>query len=113
MPRFLLVLRDGEWNPETMSPQEIQSVMTRYREWLNRVKGEGQKLRDNEGRVLRRNGSGTVSVTDGPYAEAREVLGGFLVVEARDYDAAVKLCDDSPHFEFGTIEIRQLEEPSA
>jgi hypothetical protein len=113
MPRFLMVLRDGEWNPETMSPQEIQSVMTRYRAWLNRVKGEGQKLRDNEGRVLRRNGSGAVSVTDGPYAEAREVLGGFLVVEADDYDAAVKLCDDSPHFEFGTIEIRQLEERSA
>ncbi|MGZ8868090.1 MAG: YciI family protein [Thermoanaerobaculia bacterium] len=113
MPRFLLVLRDGEWNPEAMSPEEIQSVLSRYRTWVDRVKGDGQKLRDNEGRVLRRNGSGKISVTDGPYAEAREVLGGFLVVEAPDYDAAVKLCEDSPHYQFGTIEIRQIEDPGA
>lgn len=110
MPQFLVVLRDSEWDPESMSPTEIQSVMTRYREWVTRIKGEGHKLRDNEGRVLRRNGSGAISVTDGPYAEAREVLGGFLVIEAPDYDAAVKLCNDSPHFHFGTIEIRQVED---
>ena len=110
MPRFLLVLRDGEWNPETMSPEEIQAVLSRYRTWVDRVKGDGQKLRDDEGRVLRRNGSGGIFVTDGPYAEGREVLGGFLVVEAQDYGAAVKLCEDSPHFQFGTIEIRQIED---
>ena len=51
MPRFLLVLRDGEWNPETMSPEEIQAVLSRYRTWVDRVKGDGQKLRDDVPRL--------------------------------------------------------------
>ena len=51
-----------------------------------------------------------MTVTDGPYAEAKEVLGGFLVIEAADYDDAVRQCDGSPHLEFGTIEIRAIEQ---
>ena len=113
MPQFLVVLRDSEWDPDSMSPTEIQAVMTRYRAWVDSLKGDGHKLRDNEGRVMRRNGSGAISVTDGPYAEAREVLGGFLVIEAKDYDDAVRLCNDSPHFHFGRIEIRQIEDTRA
>ena len=69
----------------------------------------GQQLRDNEGKVLRRNGKGVV-VTDGPYAEAKEILGGFIIVEAANYEEAVRLCQDSPHFEYGSIEVRQIEQ---
>ena len=110
MPQFILVLRDQTWNPSEMSPEEIQKVLKRYRAWVDRLGGKGNKLRDEEGRVLRRNGS-KVTVTDGPFTEAREVLGGFLVIEAASYDEAQRLCEDSPHFEFGSIEIRQIEEP--
>ena len=109
MPKFVLMLRDETWNPEDLSADEIQSVLKSYRAWLTRIRGEGNKLRDNEGKVLRRNGKG-ISITDGPYAEVKEVLGGFLMVEAKDYDDAVRMCDDSPHFRFGSIEIRQVEE---
>ena len=45
----------------------------------------GHKLKDGEGRVLRAD-RGRVSVTDGPYAEAREVIGGLFVVDAASYD---------------------------
>ena len=108
MPQFILVLRDATWNPDEMSPDEMQAILGKYRAWVERVGGKGAKLRDNEGKVLRRNGT-KVTVTDGPFAEAREVLGGYLVIEARDYDEAVRLCEDSPHYAFGSIEIRQLE----
>ena len=108
MPQFLIVLRDATWNPESLSPEEIQAIMKRYRDWVNRVAGKGHKLRDNEGRVLVRKDGG-VTVTDGPYAEAKEVLGGYLVIEAQDYDDALRQCDGSPHLEFGSIEIRAIE----
>lgn len=108
MPQFLILLRDADWNPESLSPEEIQAIMKRYRAWVDRVAGKGHKLRDGEGRVLVRGDAG-VSVTDGPYAESREVLGGYLVIEAPDYDAAVRECDDSPHLDFGSIEIRAIE----
>jgi len=109
MPQFLIVLRDTSWNPESLSPEEIQAIMKKYRAWVDRLAGKGHKLRDNEGRVLTRQ-NGSVTVTDGPYAEAREILGGYIVIQAKDYDDAVQQCSDSPHFEFGTIEIRAIEE---
>jgi hypothetical protein len=48
-------------------------------------------------------------IADGPFAEAKEVMGGFFVVEARSYDAAVKIAKTCPHLEFGSLEIRAVE----
>ena len=110
MAQYLLLLRDEYWNPDAMSPEEMQAFFLRYRDWMASMKTVGgQKLADDEGRVLRKNGKG-VSVTDGPYAEAKEVMGGFVIVEADSYDEVVRQCQSSPHFEAGSIEIRRIEE---
>jgi hypothetical protein len=108
MPQFMLMLRDSGSFPETISAEEIQQIIERYRTWSERVGAKGQKLRDGEGRTLVRRDGG-VTVTDGPYAESREVIGGYFVVDAPDYDAATKLVEDCPHLDFGSIEIRQIE----
>lgn len=50
------------------------------------------------------------SATDGPFAEAKEVLGGFLLIEARDMDEAVALFDDDPILAYGSMHIRPLQE---
>ena len=48
-------------------------------------------------------------ITDGPFTETHEVLGGYYIIEAADYDEAVKLTLDHPHLEYGgTIEVRQF-----
>jgi hypothetical protein len=109
MPQFLLMLRDSGAFPEEISAEEIQAILERYRVWSEKagVRG-GNKLRDGEGRVAVRTDSG-VAVTDGPYAESREVIGGYFLVEANDYDDALRLIEDCPHLEFGSIEIRQIE----
>ena len=49
-----------------------------------------------------------LSATDGPYAEAKEVIGGFLLIEARNMDEAVSLFDDDPILRHGRMEIRPL-----
>ena len=49
-----------------------------------------------------------LSATDGPYAEAKEVIGGFLLIEARDMDEAVSLFADDPILKYGRMEIRPL-----
>ena len=56
-----------------------------------------------------RGGHGQPKVTDGPYAEAREVIGGLFIVEANTYDEVVELSKDCPHLDFGTIEIREVD----
>ena len=105
MAKFVLLLRDNGSFPGDMSAEEMQGVIGRYREWIGGIKGKGEKLRDGEGRVV----SPKFNVTDGPYVETKEVVGGFLTIDANDYDEAVRLCKDSPHLSFGSIEIRQIE----
>lgn len=109
MPNYILLLHDSGTMPPDMSPADIQAVIQRYIAWRQRVerggrKVTGHKLKDRDGRVLR-GAIGAASVTDGPYAEAREVIGGLFILEANDYDEAVQLCQDCPHLDFGTIQV--------
>ena len=114
MPQYMLLLHDqGDAMPADISPAEIQAVIKRYIDWRTRVERaghavSGHKLKDGEGRVMTGR-PGAPSVTDGPYAEAREVIGGLFIVEAATYDEAVSLSADHPHLDFGTIEIREIE----
>ena len=108
MSQFVLMLRDSGMFPENISPEEIQQIIERYSQWKERVRGTGQKLFDGEGRVVVRKDGG-VAITDGPYVESKEVIGGYFIVEADDYDAMLKLVEDCPHLDFGSIEIRRIE----
>ena len=82
--------------------------MHKYQDWRRTKATGGQKLMDGEGRVLQKQ-NGKLSVIDGPFAEAKEVLGGFFVIEAANYDEAVEAAKTCLHMEFGTIEVRQIE----
>ena len=53
-----------------------------------------------------RNRNGRASATDGPFAETKEVLGGFIYIEARDMDEAVGIAGDIPMARYGSIEVR-------
>ena len=113
MREYVLLLHDAGSFPENMSAEEMQAVIRRYVDWRRRVeaggrKVQGHKLRDGEGRVMRGAGSAG-KITDGPYAEAREVIGGLFILEAADYEEAVALSRDCPHLDFGSIEIREIE----
>jgi hypothetical protein len=57
--------------------------------------------------------NGKVSVTDGPYAETKEQLGGILVLEARDLNHAIQLISNHPGLKGGPFEIRPVEDLSA
>lgn len=113
MAQFLLIARGYGTRPD-MSPEEMQRTMLKYKTWTERVAGAGRlvganKLRDGEGRVLRQ-ASGKLSVTDGPFAESKEVIGGYWLINAASYDEAVDLTRDHPHLQGHVLEIRQIQE---
>lgn len=118
MPRYMLLLHDPVDGFAQMSPEEMQQVIQKYMAWSERLRGaglfqDGQKLTDEPGRVMRRRG-GTVRVTDGPYSETKEVLGGYYIVQAENYDRAVEIARDCPHLEYGgTIEVREIDSLTA
>ena len=53
---------------------------------------------------------GKVSVTDGPFAEAKEVIAGFYLIEARDLNEAIQIASQIPPAKYGSIEIRPTRE---
>ncbi len=111
MPQYMLLLRDDPSQFSDLSPEEMQKVLQRYGDWRrslqNRIIG-GHKLKDGEGRVMRSENNKPI-VTDGPFAEAKEVMGGVFILEAADYNQAVEVAKTCPHMDFGTIEVRQIE----
>ena len=111
MPQFALILYDDPTQWPKLSPEEMQKAIEKYRAWTQMPFTKGsQRLGEDRGKVVR-TVNGKARATDGPYSETKEVLGGFYLIEAADYDEAVKLALDHPHAQYGTIEVRRLWEP--
>lgn len=118
MAEYLLLLRDEPATFADLSPEEIQRIIEKYSAWAARL-GEaeilvgGQKLADGEGRVMHKAGDAPGldgRVTDGPFSEAKEVVGGYFLVRAESYDEAVEIARECPHVDYGSIEIRRVDD---
>jgi hypothetical protein len=113
VPNYMLLLYDDPSTWKKMSPEELQKVLQKFFAWREKLRTQkilvgSAKLRDEPGKVIR--GKDHPRVTDGPYSETREVLGGYFTIEASNYDDAVQQCRDCPHLEYGgTIEVREVE----
>jgi hypothetical protein len=110
----MLLLHDNPAAFANISPDQMQKVVEKYIAWGKKLREAGvwkasDKLTDEPGRVMRRK-DGQVRVTDGPYSESKEVLGGYYMIEAASYDKAIELARDCPQLEYGgTIEVRQVD----
>ena len=113
MPQFLLLLYDTPAATalfKKMSPEEMQKAVEKYRQWTKKpFTVDSKRLAEEPGKVIRSQNGAKPRAMDGPYSETKEVLGGFYLIEAADYDEAVARTSDHPHLEHGgTIEIRKL-----
>ena len=114
MARYALFLHDPADGFVAMSPEQMQQVVEKYVAWGDRLRAAGkldggQKLAGEPGRVMRTR-HGQVRVTDGPYSETKEVLGGYYILIAGSYDEAVELARDCPHLDYGgAIEVREID----
>lgn len=108
MPHYMLLLYDNPTDWAKVSPEDMQKALEKYMAWTKKpFNVDAKRLADDTGKVVRAQG-GKPRATDGPYSEAKEVLGGYYLIEAADYDEAVKRTLDHPHLEYGgVIVIRQ------
>ena len=109
MSQFMLLLYDNPANWQKLSPEEMQKAIEKYMAWATKpFTVDSKRLGEDAGRVVRSQ-NGKPRTTDGPYSETKEVLGGFYLIEAKDYDEAVARASEHPHVQYGgTIEVRQL-----
>ena len=91
------------------SPEDLQSNMSQWMAWVEKLHQEGRYVGGEPllpgGKLL----SSTTTVTDGPYTEGKEVVGGYFIVNADSMEEAVQIAKDYPDFAFeGTVQVRQV-----
>jgi hypothetical protein len=112
MSEFLYLFR-GSSGPIAGSPEHIQQHMQKWVAWIKElsekghVKSPGNPL-EPTGKIVRGSPKSQKTVTDGPYAE-KDLVGGYLMVEAKDIGHAVELSAGCPIFETGgLVEVRPI-----
>lgn len=111
MEEYLIIMRlDLLTKGAQPSPEQLQVYMQQYQEWVNGIAAQGKFSGgtglSTEGRVIRRN----QVITDGPYAETKESLAGFIVIKAHDFDDAAAIGSACPILQGdgNSVEVRKV-----
>jgi hypothetical protein len=111
--KFTVLLYGNEQEEQKLSQDEWQAIIEEHNSFSTKHGDAivaGEALNPSTGaRTLRRNGADTV-VSDGPFTETKEQLGGFYVIEAPDIETAVAMVRDLPLDPHGAIEVRPVME---
>lgn len=110
MKNFLLLFRADSSQAAKRSPEEMQASTKKWMDWIgsiaaqNKLADRGNRL-EQTGKVLR----GNNVVTDGPFTEIKETLGGYTMVNASSLEEAVELANGCPILQMGgSVEVREI-----
>lgn len=108
MKEFVFLFRGG-LDYRDASPEQMQQSMMKWKVWLDKLAAEsiylgGERLVPT-GAVLNEQ----KQLSDGPYAEGKEVIGGYIALKADSLEAAVEISKGCPIFDYnGTVEVREI-----
>ena len=113
--KYMMLIYDDERQWAKMSDAERKEVMGEYRQFSEKVRSgghyiTGSQLQPTSAATSVRVRDGKRLLTDGPFAETREQLGGYYLLETKDLDEALALAAQIPSARLGTIEVRPLVE---
>ncbi|WP_221032792.1 YciI family protein [Actomonas aquatica] len=111
LPQFLLLFREPKTDALPPSPEELQALLAEWTAWADHVGAEGKYHSGNpleeSGAVLR--GPAGEHVTDGPFIEAKEFLGGYFLISAADLNDAITIARGCPGLRDGmSVEVRPI-----
>ena len=113
--RYLCLIYDNEQAWATMPKEEADAVFGEYFSFTEGIKQAGQHLggealQPTQTATTVRVRNGKVSTTDGPFAETKEQLGGYYLIEARDLNDAIQVAAKIPSARYGSVEVRPIME---
>jgi hypothetical protein len=111
--KYLCLIYDDEKKMAGMTKSEGDALMGEYGAFTESVKVSGHYLGSNPLQPVHtattiRSRNGKVSTTDGPFAETKEQLGGYYLIEAKDLNDAIQLASRIPSVKTGSIEVRPI-----
>ena len=115
MKEYMYLFRGGDVARLQQSPEDMQAHMQKWGAWMQDLGQKGNFVAglplSGDGKVVQDAGA---VITDGPYAEGKEVVGGYLIVKANDLDEAVEISKGCPIFEHhGNVEVREIQSMDA
>ena len=113
---YLLLIYSNEKEEAAMKPAQMTSVMAEYTEFTKGIIQSGHfkaadRLKPTSAATTVRVRNGKVATTDGPFAETREQLGGYYMVDAKNLDEAIAIAARIPSAKVGSIEVRPVWPP--
>ncbi|MGF7038356.1 YciI family protein [Mucilaginibacter lappiensis] len=110
MKDFLFVFRNDYQAMPTISPEETQALTQKWMDWVGGIAAQS-KLADRGNRLFATGKvvKGDNVITDGPYTEIKELIGGYTLVKAESLDEAAELAKGCPILAFGgNVEVREI-----
>ena len=113
--KYLCLIYEDESRFATTPKPEMDKIMSEYGAFGESIRKSGHhvagyQLHPTDSATTVRSRGGKVSTTDGPFAETKEQLGGFYLIEAKDLNDAVQVASRIPSVRFGSIEVRPIVE---
>jgi hypothetical protein len=107
---FMLIFRGTDWH-KGLSPEEMQQIASQWMTWFKGLTEQGKATAGNplasEGKIVSGNGGRIVS--DGPFAESKESIGGYFLLQVDSLDEAVAIAKECPGLPYGIrVEVRPV-----
>jgi hypothetical protein len=112
VPQYMLLFRGNDWQ-KGLSPEEMQKIAAQWMAWFERLTAQGKVLGgaplEKEGKTV--SGKNGRVVADGPFAESKEAVGGYFMLQVSGFDEAVAIAQQCPGLAYGVkVEVRPLAE---
>jgi hypothetical protein len=111
--RYALMICTDEASEQARSPEESAASLAEYGAWMEEMNTRGllrggERLRPTTDATTVRVQNGDVLTLDGPFAETKEQIGGYFIVETKDLDEAIEVASKIPSAKHGAIEVRPI-----
>jgi hypothetical protein len=109
MKEFMMIFRMAPMGNFQPTPEQMQESIEQWQDWIGGIAAQGKFVSTNQlgfsGKTLKPNGV----VTDGPYAEVKEIVGGYIIVKANSLEEALELAKGCPIlYVGGHVEVRDI-----
>lgn len=110
MKDFMFVFRGPHYEDLQLTPEQSQASMQKWMDWIGQLSAKGRYVAGNplvkNGKIV---GGKKPVITDGPFAESKELVGGYLIIKAESLEEATELAFGFPDFEKqGSVEVREI-----
>ena len=112
VPQYMFLFRGNDWQ-KGLSAEEMQSIAGQWMAWFERLTAQGKVTAGSplemEGKVV--SGKNGRVISDGPFAESKEAIGGYFLLQVNSFEEALAIAQQCPGLPYGAkVEVRQVAE---